>query len=50
MTESTQSGHARGACAPITCERAEKRPRNHEVSSGIGWQGGYAGNRKTLDL
>ena len=38
------------ACAPVTCTRAEQRPRNHEVSSEIGWLGDYAGNRKTLDL
>lgn len=50
MTENTKSGHARGAGAPIPCERTEKRTRNHEVSSEIGWQGDCADNRKTLGL
>ena len=50
MIENTKSGHALRAYAPVTCIRAEQRPRNHEVSSEIAWQGGYAGNRKTLGL
>ncbi len=50
ITENTKRGHATRFCAPITCTRAKKRPRNQEVSPGIGWQIAYAGNRKTLGL
>jgi len=50
VIQDTKTGYARWACASITCARAEKRPRNDQVSSEISWHGGYPGNRKTLGL
>jgi hypothetical protein len=50
MFENTNTDHVWRACAPIKCARADKCPRNQEVSFDTRWQARYAGNRKTLGL